>query len=107
MVIKSVLSDEIEFVSYDGGYPNLCSGLLKIKVKGTIYEFHPYKRCQKLDIKPEFWRSGGGLDDDYHPYHGEWIIDISKLPEELQQYAFEIDRLFNENVEYGCCGGCD
>lgn len=29
-----------------------------------------------------------------------------KLPEKYRKYASEIDRAFNDNVEYGCCGGC-
>jgi len=37
---------------------------------------------------------------------GEWQINVSKLPEEIKQYAQEIDEVFNENVPYGCCGGC-
>ena len=29
----------IEFVSYTGAYPNLCSGILTMKVNGKEYEF--------------------------------------------------------------------
>lgn len=34
-----------------------------------------------------FWASGGGLDSDYCPYQGEWIINENDIPD-------------------GCCGGC-
>ena len=54
-----------------------------------------------------FWCSGGGLLEDYAgTYDGEWISYPDELPENCRQYAYEIDRVFNDNVEYGCCGGC-
>ena len=54
-----------------------------------------------------FWRSGGGLLEDYEgSYYGEWVVDTAELPEKYRKYAPEIDCVFNENVEYGCCGGC-
>lgn len=37
---------------------------------------------------------------------GEWKIDVDRLPEQFRKYAEEIGKVFNENVEYGCCGGC-
>ena len=37
---------------------------------------------------------------------GEWEIDVDRLPEQFRKYAEEIGKVFNENVEYGCCGGC-
>lgn len=107
MLIKDTSNSPVEFVSYDGSYPNLCGGLLILKVNGKEYQFHPYKRCQDAQIHREFWQSGGGFDLDYRPYRGEWIIDIDKLPEELKPYAYDIDRIFNENVKFGCCGGCE
>lgn len=37
---------------------------------------------------------------------GEWEINAEDLPEEFRNYAYEIDKVFNENVERGHCGGC-
>lgn len=34
--------DKIEFISYDGEYPNLCSGKLVIKVNGKRIRFPEY-----------------------------------------------------------------
>ena len=44
------------------------------------------------------------LNDDIGT--GEWEIDVDRLPEKFRRYAREIGQVFNENVEYGCCGGC-
>lgn len=54
-----------------------------------------------------FWCSGGGINPNYEgTYSGEWEIDVLELPEQYRKYAKEIDMVFNENVEWGCCGGC-
>jgi hypothetical protein len=37
---------------------------------------------------------------------GEWIINESEIPEKYKKYALEIDEVFNDNVQQGCCGGC-
>lgn len=89
---------KIEFVSYDGAYPNYCDGNLIIKVDGKIYE--------NLSIV-----SGGScyFTDDYTVKHiekGPWKLDLYELPEELEPYIDEIETVINDNVPYGCCGGC-
>lgn len=92
-------SGKVKFISYDGKYPNLCSGALKLEIDGEIVEFKPYGDC--------FWCSGGGVSWDYNStYRGEWVIHYEGLPDKYKQYADEIDKVFNENVEFGCCGGC-
>ena len=89
---------KIEFVSYDGEFPNLCSGTLVIKVDGKEYS-----------IKNALI-SGGNVwfDDDWNDYvsSGEWSVDSDELPDELKPYIDEITEVVNENVEWGCCGGC-
>lgn len=100
----------VEFVSYDGKYPNLCSGVLCLWINGDLHYFgNEYKfKPNKYDKyhHPVFWTSGGGLDEDYCSYSGDWIINVDELPEEFRKYAAEIDEVFNENVPHGCCGGC-
>ena len=64
MVINSSKDNVVEFVSYTGKYPNLCSGVLTLKINGKIYTFG---YGQKYD---KFWESGGGLDRDYDPILG-------------------------------------
>lgn len=39
-------------------------------------------------------------------YQEEWRIDVDDIPEQFQKYAVEIDEVFNDNVPWGCCGGC-
>ena len=87
----------VEFVSYDGAWPCLCHGILKIKVDEKPYSFE-YAMI-----------SGGricrGKDWDMWAEQGEWSIDLEEHPE-LEPYKDEITRVVNENVPYGCCGGC-
>lgn len=68
-----------------------------------------------LDMKKNmdvFGDLGGGcgfkdqVNWESYVNHGEWVINVEELPEELKKYALEIDKVFNENVEQGCCGGC-
>ena len=89
----------IKFISYDGKYPNLCSGKLVLEVDGKQYTF------------PEFClRSGGSayFTNHYrnsHITHGEWSIKAwpDDFPEELKDEAVCV---VNANVKRGCCGGC-
>jgi len=88
----------VKFVSYDGKYPNLCSGALTLNVDG-------------IDIKfPDYCLSSGG----HVSFDAEWNCDITtgawaistfpeNFPVELQQEATDV---VNENVRFGCCGGC-
>ena len=36
----------------------------------------------------------------------EWIIDYNEIPPIYREFADEINEVFNDNVEWGCCGGC-
>lgn len=119
-------ASRVKFISYTGEYPNLCSGVLTLEIDGKEYKFghnymnHHYDEKTKTwsytDEDPEhpnfnsFWISGGRVihDDDWNfeVVSGEWEIDVEELPEQFKELADEIDRVFNENVEYGCCGGC-
>lgn len=90
---KRIQKPKFEFVSYTGEWPNLCSGTMTFKVDGKEY------KIERLE-------STGGLDKDYEPYIGKWKIKKDKLPEELKPFLKDIEKLANDNIELGCCGGC-
>ena len=87
----------VEFVSYDGAYPNLCTGQLVLKINGQVREFS--RHCLQ---------SGGTVwfDNDWnaHIENGRWSIDPP--PEDLEPLRKEIEECINENIPHGCCGGC-
>lgn len=103
----------IEFVSYTGKYPNLCSGVLTLRICGEECVFG--HNCEDFDCKTglykdenydKFWISGGCIGGDGVAYRDEWNIICEELPKKYRKYVDEIDRVFNDNVEWGCCGGC-
>lgn len=85
---------EVKFVSYDGDYPQLCKGRLVLRIN-TINWIFPYGSLG----------TGGGCEIDGKTSKGEWrIIKWPKgFPEE---YKYEANKLVNEKIVHGCCGGC-
>jgi len=87
----------VEFIDYDGKYPCLCYGTLSIKINEQLYHLN------------NVMVSGGRVwfDDEWNEYveSGEWEINLNDYPE-LEPYKEEITQIVNENVGYGCCGGC-
>ncbi len=92
-------SKDIQFISYDGKWPNLCSGNLVFSVNG-----------QKREVKYALC-SGGGITQDWDTYSGAWSI----IPIDADELVFNdftesdfkvLTDLVNENIEHGCCGGC-
>lgn len=127
MLLNSSDPQHVKFISYDGKFPNLCSGMLHLIIDGQNYLFcaispeyssSAKKKVEKIEsehgeckICESFWSTGGSCGFRGHysdPYvtHGEWNIDVEYLPDEIKQYAHEINEVFNDNVDYGCCGGC-
>lgn len=104
MLVNNRNYGHVRFVSYDGRYPCLCSGMLVLDIDGTRYSFG------RNGNFPFFWSSGGNCyfmkDEGENVTSGEWIINVNDIPEQFRQYASEIDTVFNSNVEHGCCGGC-
>ena len=106
----------VKFVSYDGEYPNLCSGTLMVEINGKKTSFgwtNPRWLNEKKADYPRFWCSGGstGFSDDYadsYVVKGPWemLAQEKDYPPEIWKLLPEILDLMNENVREGCCGGC-
>lgn len=97
----SINESHVKSISYTGRYPCLCSGILTLEIDCKRTQFG-YGTSNN-----PFWTSGGVLKPNYEgTYQREWEIDVNSIPEEYHKYSSEIDRVFNENVEWGCCGGC-
>lgn len=104
----------IEFVSYDGSYPNLCSGILTVKINGntTTFGYDWSNDCIKPNYPP-FWKSGGcaSFDKNWNSCvsEGDWELDIDNghsFPKDILAVLPDIIKVMNENVPHGCCGGC-
>lgn len=117
IINNNYITEHVEFISYTGRYPNLCSGILTLKIDGEICRFghepdsYNYNEDKYDDDNyDKFWCSGGKVsfsgEYGYNVSEGEWEIDVNELPEKFRKYASEIDYTFNANVEHGCCGGC-
>lgn len=84
----------IEFVSYDGEYPTLCSGTLVIKVNG-----------KEMALNHVMVSGGCYFYNDDDVDQAPWCVSLEKYPE-LMPYEEEIAECVNANIPYGCCGGC-
>lgn len=106
---------KIEFISYDGKFPNLCSGELTLRIDGEYHQFSYYNGCHPSNHKHDaFWTSGGSYEDsslinitDIRKQFPWLWNEYTKLPEFLKGHEQELLDIFNKNVEWGCCGGCD
>ena len=85
-------------ISYNGSYPNLCSGRLIVYIDDVKYIF------------PQYCMTSGGCvyknDEGYYQTdEGEW--EISEWPEDFPEHLKKIvlDKV-NEEIPWGCCGGC-
>lgn len=85
-------------IKYDGDYPNLCRGKLSVTINGRLWDF------------PEGSLSSGGsvwFDDDWteHIQDGAWeVMEWPEgFPEEMKDATM---KAINNEIPYGCCGGC-
>lgn len=103
------MSKHVEFVSYDGKFPNLCTGKLVLRIDGKPYTFYFDTRKPGVDYG-SFWHSSGCVMADaewnFTVTQRPWEFNEEALPHEFKKYADEIFDAFSENVEPGYCGGC-
>ncbi len=103
MLVHDIHKDtvsHVKFISYTGKYPNLCGGKLTLEIDGDTAIFGS-KRHEDAQYEP-FWHTSVMSPNET----GEWETDVCLLPEQFRKYALEIDKVLNENMEHGCCGGC-
>lgn len=99
---------EVKFVSYDGKYPNLCRGSLTVEIDGKKVTFG---NVEEVDF-PEFWSSGGKCRisrDDEIIEKEPWTMECANkkdYPRDIWLALPRVLEVMNENVPYGCCGGC-
>lgn len=98
--------NHVQFVNYSGSWPNLCAGILTLVIDDETVTFGVATSTEK-PMYDLFWRSGGSCNW----VTGEvtkrgWCVCADELPEQYQAYADEIQRLMDDNIPHGCCGGC-
>jgi hypothetical protein len=85
-------------IKYDGSYPNLCSGTLKVTIGSTKWVF------------PSHCLSSGGyvhFDDDWNEDVGEGPWTICQWPKGFpEEYKERVIDAVNSKITWGCCGGC-
>lgn len=99
--LESEIADnppKIEFISYTGKWPVLCSGELTFKINGKQYTAENLISGGEIGFKH-------GYSDEYIK-KGPWSLSEDSLPDEIKPCKRLITKMVNENVEQGCCGGC-
>jgi hypothetical protein len=89
---------KMKFISYDGKYPNLCSGKLIIKIEEKDWEFPKYSLS-----------SGGSVSftKDWDPNITDGPWSINNWPEGFpEDKKIEVIEMINDEISHGCCGGC-
>ena len=103
------MSKRVEFVSYTGKWPCLCHGDVTLKIDGKVVEFCKYRCDSKETGKPYLKLESGGTCGFTNGYrdsfveHGPWSIDLDPCYAELEDEILEV---INDNIPWGCCGGC-
>ena len=93
------MKEEIK-IKYDGEWPCLCMGRLKVWIGEILYDFGKYVIS-----------SGGRVcrDEEWNMWteEGSWGIDEDLIPKNFPKDRIE-DLLneINSTIPWGCCGGC-
>lgn len=85
-------------IQYDGKYPCLCMGHLIVWINGKEWDFGN-----------DALLSGGEViyDEEYITTTGEWRISDDSWPKGFpEEYKKQVLSAVNEEIPYGCCGGC-
>lgn len=88
-------------VIYDGKWPCLCMGHLKINIDGILWDFGTHALSSGGHIEHD------GYFNNWETYSGEWTIDDYSWPKDFPEDMKKavLDKV-NEEIPWGCCGGC-
>jgi len=91
-------------IEYDGAYPNLCSGVLIVKIGN---DYGPF--IDTYTFESHSLRSGGSVtfDENWseHITSGPW--SVYKWPADFpEEYKEIVTDEINAQISHGCCGGC-
>ena len=118
MVVKPIIADNIKFISYNGDYPNLCSGILTIEINGEIEKFKYCLESRKRNPVERFKK---------YPNQGNWVFNprfnnsdcgLLSVPDFTyfkkqakkpmkESTRREIERVINNYLPQRCCDGCE
>ena len=89
-------------IKYDGDFPNLCSGRLEVWLDDEYYDFGEF-----------VLESGGSCYWDSEENEeivtaGEWTFrSYAKPPKNFpKEYLPHVLEKINQEIPWGCCGGC-
>lgn len=86
-------------ISYDGQYPNLCRGHLRITIDGVLWDFGDGALTSTGGTN---WRAE---DDEESVWEGPWLVD--EWPKNFpEKYKHKVLDAINNTISWGCCGGC-
>ena len=90
-------------IEYNGKYPNLCSGELKVTISNS-----EITRANKEWNFGHCLSSGGGINPNYEDtYSGPWNICSEYFPKDFpEELRAAVIEKVNEEIRHGCCGGC-
>ena len=108
---------KVEFVKYDCEPLSRCRGTLYVLIDRKYISFGAWSdpvnsACPDY---PPFWESGGEIEYNEDGFikdcrQGPWKLaeDINKwdYTDKIKRAFPELLRVMNENVKWGCCGGC-
>ena len=93
------MKEEIK-IKYDGEWPCLCMGRLKVWIGETFYDFGKYV----LSSGGSVWFSDKWEE---HIESGPWSIIEDSIPKNFPKDRLEdLLNVINSTIPYGCCGGC-
>ena len=86
-------------IEYDGDYPCLCMGHLKVYIDDMLYDFGKYCLSSGGEVR------GGPPDWDFEVIEGDWFIIKwpENFPNNMKKAVLEA---INMGIPHGCCSGC-